>query len=308
MKNHFSLILVIITIFCKNLLYAQGCSDAGGCSIQSMHSAKKSDSTYKNALSIGYGVGMGIQKTLIHTTMLEWQHTFNDKISFQAKLPLLITQGDLGTYTGLGDILISLSYRKKIDNQFSYTFSIGSKLATSNSNLKNSDGLSLPMVYQTSLGTYDLIYSLGLNYNSWLLGIGFQQVVSHNNKNNYNDSLWTPESLGSSFPQSNQLKRGNDLIIRFEKSFEIKRFSPNLGLLYLYRFKGDGYLSRTSNEYLIDPGTKGSTLNIYLGSKYSFSKKSTLEFIYAQPVVNRTVSADGLLRKFVFNLKYTYQF
>lgn len=308
MKHYFLITLLFCAFLVQKKVYAQGCSDAGGCSIQSMKSAGQTDTTYKNNLAIGYGVGMGIKKTMVHTALVEWDHAFCKTFSLQVKLPLLITQGDLGTYTGLGDLLLSLNYGKKLNDDLKLNFSLGGKIATSNSNMKNADGLALPMVYQTSLGTYDLIYSLGLNYKTWLLGIGFQQVIHHNNQNNYNDTLWTSGSVGASFPQSHELKRGNDLIVRFEKKFEIKKLEPVLGLLYLNRFKGDGYLSRTTNEYIYDPGTKGSTLNIYLGSKYKLNDKNAIDFVYTQPVVFRTVSADGLLRKFVFNLKYTYQF
>jgi hypothetical protein len=310
MKKIF-LLSLMITLHVSET-YAQGCSDAGGCSIQSMQSKIKSDKVedtlFKNSISLGYGFGLGIKSTKIHNLTLEWQHHFNPTFSMQLRVPYVITQGTLGTYNKLGDFLLAFNYSKKMKEDWTLSLSLGGKLATNQANIKNIDGYSLPMVYQTSLGTFDLIYSVGLSYKTWLLGVAFQQVIHHSNKNNYNDTLWVAEPEGATFPQSNQLKRGNDFIVRFEKKFLLHSFTPMVGVLYLNRLKGDAYLSRYTNEYIIDPGTKGSTLNIYLGTSYAINSKNNLEFLYAQPVINRTVSADGLLRKFVFNLKYTYQF
>ena len=139
------------------------------------------------------------------------------------------------------------------------------------------------------------------------MGVGYQQVLVHNNKNTYLPDYWVTLPKGSAYDPSNQLRRGNDFMVRLEYRPKIKSFQPFIGMLWLYRLKGDSYLN-AQQERITPSGSKGTTLNGIAGVAWDISSNSTIELSYAQPFINRTVGADGLLRSKVVHLSYSYSF
>jgi hypothetical protein len=309
MKRLFLLILLISTSY--QYVNAQGCSDAGGCSVGGLQPQNRMDSSKStpNVLKAGYTLGFAKRNTMIHQWYGEWQHTWKDKWTFQFKVPFQVASGELGNQWALSDVITSITHNAKINNVSSFKTTLGFRLPTGRASIASSeyDSLDLPMVYQGSLGTFDLILNATYRHKAWLVGVGYQQVLIHNNKNNYLPTDWMALSKGSAYDASNQLRRGNDLMFRLEYRPKLKSIQPFIGMLCLYRLKGDSYLN-APQERITPAGSKGTTLNGVFGLAWNISNQSIIELTYAQPFINRTVGADGLLRSKVVHLSYSYLF
>ncbi len=168
---------------------------------------------------------------------------------------------------------------------------------------------------------------MGLIYKGWNFNFGVQIPLYDDNQNAYQnitnisgilDSIQGQFNLGVTakvkFPSewgkyfnSNQLKRGPDVLIRAEKNFRIKKFDLSPGLLGIYRISGDKYTPLTGTETKI-AGSEGLTLNITGGIKYRVTNHIVIDWLMGFPVVVRKYRADGLTRHFATSLGVTYKF
>jgi hypothetical protein len=97
--------------------------------------------------------------------------------------------GNLGTAFGPGDIYLSASKSKLLKGNWNLTSTLGVKIPLSQSNISEA-GMPLPIQYQSSLGTFDVIAGLTFSDKQWQFSVGYQQPLSGENKNSY-----LPESL-----------------------------------------------------------------------------------------------------------------
>lgn len=79
----------------------------------------------------------------------------------QLKVPYLSVSGNLGSTSGLGDPALTASYAFIKKDEERLDGLVGVKVPSGDANTRSA-GLSLPMPYQTSLGTTDLL--LGITY------------------------------------------------------------------------------------------------------------------------------------------------
>ena len=163
------LLLFLLLIAFHNQARSQGCSDAGFCTIGSLQPQLLSDTAFKNTFKLSLSYGQGEQGVTIFQTIPEFEFRFFKNNSVQLKVPYYFINGNLGKVSGVGDISISTTQTLVKTNKMKFNITFGAKIATGKSN-SEINNLPLPMPYQTSLGTHDIILGTSLQYNSWNFG------------------------------------------------------------------------------------------------------------------------------------------
>jgi hypothetical protein len=312
LRNTFILLLATFITFHG---YSQGCSDAGFCTMGAM----KPDQPFNRKISLrlrsvelGFYRGKTTLTPLIYVATADFNFSLNSKNSFQVKVPFQAVKGQLGNTNGIGDL--SLSYTRNIlsADWYDVNFSVGTKIATNDASLQY-EGRPLPMYYQTSLGTYDFIAGVSFLSRNLLFAAGIQHPFNRNN----NQFMWK-KWIGSdqdityvqNYPNSNQLKRGTDIMLRAEYNFRFSRFNAALGALPIFRINEDEYIIPATGENIKISGSAGPVVTLLATMGYSFNVQSGVKLLYGLKVIGRKLETnpDGLSRKNVLSLSYYYRF
>jgi hypothetical protein len=290
-------------MFVSNKLSAQGCSDAGFCTMVNNNKPSNTDSTKKiveHKLGLVYGLGEGATNTI----SLYYSISINLKknIVWNNKLTSQSAFGDLGSAINLGDFLssINLSILSKNKNS-KLNFIAGAKFPLSNSDAKDK-GLVLPMPYQSSLGTTDLIGGVNYNYKKIFVQAAMQLPVINSNNNTYLQKF-TADTVYSS---TNKFERKADVLLRLGYMIHSKHkwnFTPNI--LAIYHVSNDSYVNSKS-EKIVLKGSQGLTLNFNLLIAHKINKKNAFEISVAAPFVVRKIRPDGLTRALSIGVEYQF--
>lgn len=281
---------------------AQGCSDAGICSIN--HGFQPDEKQHKNTVEIATIFGSGESDVKYFSPYISYTKRFNDKFSFTSKVTFSTANGSFGTRSQFSDAFLIGNYTYKEKNNKQWSTLLGLKFPFTASNLKI-NGYSLPLDYQTSLGTIDLFLGTNLHYKKWDFNGAIQIPIINWNKNSY-----FKEFAGTDdFPSTNLFERKSDALLRATYSIKTPNnkfiFKPNV--LFIYHFGEDSFENIFGNRESIN-GSDGLTINGNLIINYRVSKQSSLEFSLATPFVVRDIRPDGLTRKLVAGILYQYSF
>lgn len=309
-----SAIVISTLVFSAQFVYSQGCSDAGLCSIDGGHSPMDTTAEKSNInLSLSNSIGIGDNSVLINSTGVSISYRADD-FTLSAGVPFVITSGDLGSTSGLGDVLLTLGTNLYSDDDISWNATFGGKIATNNADLKNSDGLPMPMVNQTSQGTNDLIFLTSLRSGSWQLTTGVQTPMNRN-ENSFDNDISNIRLDGqykdyyneiSEYEPSNKFKRGSDIMLKLEKFFELNEDLKLMGgVLPVYRLSNSVYEERRTGNDIEINDSDGLTINIIGSMDYRVSDVSSFKLNLGFPVLTRTVRADGLTRALVATISYS---
>jgi hypothetical protein len=296
--------LLLLSVFADNS-FAQGCSDAGFCSLGALKGVN-THAAEKRRIDIGSNIGTGEEGTLTINPYLQYTQELGRHFSISGKVTATYANGFLGNNFGIGDFYGTVTYKTNDDNAASnFRILAGIKIPFNSSNQKNNAGSALPLDYQSSLGTYDAI--LGINYilhKHWEFNTGLQVPVIHNNKNTFFPYEYS-DKRAESFAPTNFFKRKFDLLLRTGYYLNTgKGFTIKPGLLAIYHVGNDTYEDQFGKRASIN-GSKGLTLNGTITVGKQFNNKTSLEFIAATPFIVRDVRADGLTRSFVANVQYS---
>ncbi|WP_245970371.1 hypothetical protein [Pseudochryseolinea flava] len=246
---------------------------------------------------------------VVYVATADLNFSLNAKTSLQVKLPYQAVTGTLAETSGLGDISLCVTRAIHSNEKFDVNLSLGSKIPTNNSD-KDIDGRPLPMYYQTSLGTYDLIAGISLITRRWLIATGIQHPFNENG----NEFLWSaweggPNSVAyiQKYANAKHLKRGTDVMLRVERNFRFSRLNFTLGLLPIYRITKDE-IQLGNGERVKPDGTTGLALSGILTTGYNFNVRSGVKLLLGHKIVQRDFNPDGLTREFVSSLSYVYRF
>ncbi|MCP9753529.1 DoxX family protein [Ferruginibacter sp. HRS2-29] len=304
---------VAILFFCSLLpahkIMAQGCSDAGFCTIGHLNQQQTDNENKRHQkISLLLSAGVGDESVFVFTPGLQYDNQFNKKWALQAKITANSANGDLGSAAGLGDIFLSGIYSLPSKNNWQLSFTAGTKLPLNQSDLKQ-DGRSLPMQYQSSLGTIDLITGITITNNQWQFAAGWQQPLTGRNKNHFLPAYWASETADKYIP-SNDLNRRADVLLRAGYHFKLNtKFSFNAGLLGICHLGEDTYIDgNISNKPIAIKGSGGLTLNATALASYQLNDKITLSLTGAVPFIVRDVRPDGLTREFVVSPEISFNF
>lgn len=291
-------IICVCVIFNQKSL-AQGCSDAGFCTMNGLRANhQKADSnTYRSWLKFGTSFGLADYSISALGNYLEYSYKSNNKLSASIRI---ISLGHIGNgikVWDLGDILLSSSYQ--INHDFSVSLGIKTPLTKGNKIYKN---MPLPMDYQASLGTYDIILGLAYQYKKFSINAGLQYPLVQND----NTFLQSEVASISHIPPTNRFMRAPDVLLRLSYPFNLSsKFSLTPSILPIYHLYNDQYLDRNNLKHKIQ-GSQGLTLNLNLYLNYNINPKHKIQLSIGAPVIVRKVRPDGLTRHFIANLEYSF--
>ena len=282
--------------------YPQGCSDAGLCSMGDLDGQGLSNENKDNT-QVSYIFGLGEQESLINTILFEQRfHVFDKRGQIFLQLPFHYIYGNLGQTYGVGDINLGFNYTYLRKKDFSASFMVASKLPPNDAN-KTIDGKGAPMVYQTSLGTYDLALGANVFYKKWQFGFGYLKPFG-SNKNQFLHADWPDNEDALEYIEMEDLHRGDDAMLRVNRFFYTDKSRYNAGLLALYRLQKDK-ITQNGQTVILDH-SDGLTLNINLGYNKLLKNKDAITLSVAVPIIVREVRVDGLTRTFVVMLTYAF--
>ena len=299
-------LLLSITAFFTLLSYlanAQGCSDAGFCTINSFKPNNSSNLIEtKNQFKVGVSFGKADYSILVFGSYVEYNRQLNNNFSIDAKVTSVAQNGNNVSSFGLSDIYLNANY--KISEKVKFAF--GAKIPLADGN-KIKDNLSLPMDYQSSLGTVDLILGLGYDLNKIQLVAALQQPLTQNN-NGFMSEKYPSSSKLSSFQSTNKFKRSGDFLLRVSYPITLNnklKLTPSL--LPIYHLANDKYTDALGSEKEIT-GSQGLTFNGNVYFDYEMNTNSAIQLNLGVPFVVRTKKPDGLTRSFVINVEYRVKF
>lgn len=309
MKINILVFLSLACILSANQLNAQGCSDAGFCTIGNMNQhSNEFASVKKQKLSLILSNGIGDENVFVFTPGIQYDNKLNQHWAIQAKLTGNYANGNLGNATGLGDLFLSSTYTLTKKNNWETSFLLGTKLPLNNSDIKTGNK-PLPMQYQSSLGTIDLLAGITVSNNKWLFASAIQQPVSGTNRNTFLPAYWNT-AAASKYPPTNTFKRKGDVLLRAGYSLIANnKLNLNVGLLGIYHLGEDTYINgNISNKPISLTGSDGLTLNGTAVFRYKVNDKFALGLTAGAPFIVRDIRPDGLTRKFVVSPEIIFNF
>jgi hypothetical protein len=289
--------------FLTSYSYGQGCSDAGFCTIDSFKpESGDSVASMNNQLKVGAFYGSADNSIAVYGSYFEYNRQINDKFGFDVKLTSIAQNGNDISVFGLSDVFLSAKYKtaKKVN------FTFGTKIPLSNAD-RSKDNLPLPMDYQASLGTVDIILGIGYTFKNIQLVAAIQQPVTQNS-NEFLSSLYPEDSELSKFQSTNKFKRSGDVLLRVSYPISVnKKLKLTPSILPIYHLANDKYTDEAGVEKEII-GSEGLTLNGNVYIDYQINQTNSIQVNMAMPFIVRDVRPDGLTRSFVANLEYRIRF
>ncbi len=227
MKTVKILALLIVQVFFYSQGKSQGCSDAGFCTMGAMKPDQAFNKKVKlklRSIELSYYQGQTTLTPVVTVINLDAGFSITKNLSGQIKLPYYSVKGNFDNTSSIGDISISLTQRLIDTENFDLSATIGAKIPTNDSDIKSSgkkvpgtEGLVLPMYYQTSLGSYDFVVGASLISSKWLIATGVQMALTANNNTWWADEwvgLYPSEGYLRQYDDANKLKRGTDVMLR----------------------------------------------------------------------------------------------
>ncbi|GAB4022565.1 carbohydrate-binding protein [Spirosoma koreense] len=305
--NYRTTIYLALVLLLLNRLpgYAQGCSDAGFCTIGALkqHGATNNQG---QKITLLLPIGLGDEAVFVFAPGIQYDNQLSARWAVQAKLTGNYASGNLGTAAGPGDVILSGTFTFPAKAKWATSLTLGTKLPLNQGNLK-AGGQPLPMQYQSSLGTVDLITGLSVSNSRWQFSAGWQQPLTGANGNTFLPGS-SPKPEAPAYPPSNQFNRKADVLVRAAYTWAINdRLSLNGGLLGIYHVGEDTYVNTIGNSLSIS-GSQGLTLNATLAGWWTVSSKMRLGFTAGTPLLTREVRPDGLTRSIVFAPEISWLF
>lgn len=307
MKRIGTLSLIIFFIVKAN---AQGCSDAGVCTLHSIKNnaeGHESKDGKKNDVSVGFAFGKGERSTNNYTGYLEYTRIITIRTSVTGKLGYSFVTGELAKTNGLTDLFLSINHAFDIKSKWQKSFVVGLKLPFDGADIVES-GINLPMPYQTSLGTIDLVLALNYNRKSFGATLALQQPLKARNENKFLPGDYPAIPITLKYWPTNEFERKGDLVGRISYSFKTgERFSVRPSFLGIYHLANDTYADDDGDRRPIYNST-GLTLNGNVFFDYRLKNGNCFELSLGTPFIVRDQRPDGLTRSFVANLEYQFRF
>jgi len=303
------LLLIFLSVIAIQHLKAQGCSDAGFCSLGILKpNIPGVSEDHQSQFAVVLANGIGDEDVFVSTLSLQYGHRFNKNWNLEAKLTANYATGELGDVTNAGDLFISSNYNLTKKKRWNTSFLASFKIPLNMANAKSGQ-LPLPMQYQSSLGTFDAILGVSLTEKHWVLTAAWQQPLSGTNGNTFLPAYWT-NGKADKYPPSNDFNRKADLLLRTGYKFRSgENWNFQLGLLGIYHLGKDSYIDgNISNKPIAIDGSEGLTLNGTASVWFKLNKRFTVGVTTGAPFVVRDVRPDGLTRKFVINPELNFSF
>jgi len=294
-RLNFLLTLLLVIVLDKGL--AQGCSDAGFCTFGNLKH-QESDSIRGSKIQMSFPFGLGDEEVRIFAPSLQFDHQFSSRWAIQTKVTWNHANGNLAAVSGPGDLYLAGIYAAPLPAYWKISAMLGAKAPLNNSSL-GKDGMDLPMVYQSSLGTVDLITGVSFLNRNWVVSFGCQQPISGANGNHFLPDYWdSPEA--AAYPASNEIVRKGDVLMRVSYAREFgTRWLLQGGVLNIYHLGEDTYTRPQSTGRIAIKGSRGLTMNVTGSAWANISPSFKVGITAGIPFVVRDIRPDGLTRSFV---------
>jgi hypothetical protein len=301
MHTRITLLTLIFISARVYLAQAQGCSDAGFCTINSFK-PKTGESAFSHQVKTGVAYGKADFSVSVISGYVEYTRQFSEKFSSDVKFTSLAQSGNSISVFGLSDVYVNANYQASPKIKFT----LGAKIPLQNAS-KNEEDLPLPMDYQSSLGTFDLLAGVGFAIRNIHLVAAWQQPLTQN-KNAFLADEYPPASALSRFPSTRNFKRSGDVLLRISYPLKIsERLQFTASVLPIYHLANDRYTDSQQVESEIE-GSQGLTLNLNAFLDYQLNDKSSVQLNAGFPTVVREARPDGLTRSFIATVEYRVRF
>ncbi len=303
------IILVTVYFFAPCITRSQGCSDAGFCTIGSLKPGHSDfDAAKKQKLSFLLSNGVGDENVYVFTPGIQYDNQLNKRWAIQTRLTGNFASGNLGNATGLGDLILSGVYSPASKNKNRLSFLLATKLPLNNGNLTTANK-PLPMQYQSSLGTVDIIGGVTLACDKWLFAAAIQQPLTGRNRNTFLPVYWGTAAAAKYSP-TNDFDRKGDVLLKADYNLvNTATWMLHVGLLGIYHLGKDTYIDgNISKNPIFLNGSEGLTLNGTFTMQYQTSKSVSLGLSGGIPFLVRDIRPDGLTRKFVIAPEIAFHF
>ncbi|HRD54149.1 MAG TPA: hypothetical protein PKY96_16040, partial [Flavobacteriales bacterium] len=181
------LTLLLAALLINACAQAQGCSDAGVCTAGPLGQvAAQGDSTTKalrHFARLQFSYAVGEQGVAISQAVPEISLGITERWSVQARIPFMLISGNLGQNEGVGDPVITSSYAIMNRDSLRLESLIGVKLPANAADARDAGDRPLPMPYQTSLGTTDLLAGISFRSKRLTIALAYQHVLNDGNEN-----------------------------------------------------------------------------------------------------------------------------
>lgn len=301
-KISYIAIVAVLLILQQAVSHAQGCSDAGICTAPTIRLADTSVLSGDKNNTVTAGIVFGTAQYSVASSGVSVEYVRRlGKLTVSGKVGYSFITGPLASNSGLADAMFTMAY------SFSDRFTpmLGLKVPFNNANEMH-NGLPMPMAYQTSLGTTDLLAGFTYTYRNWGFALAWQQPLVQNNSTFF-ISDYPAGSIDSRYTSTNGFERRADALARVYYNIRFGSkwlFTP--GVLPIYHVGDDSWIDKTGQRKTI-PGSQGLTLNTNVALRYTLGDKSYLRFTAGAPVLARKVRPEGLT-KFGLIVEYIARF
>ena len=279
-RRSFKILLIFILSLTTYYANAQGCSDAGFCTINSIKPNSSDTVTEStNQVKVGVSLGSADNSISIFGNYIEYNRQVTNSFGIDAKITSLSQSGNGISNFGISDIYLTGNYKV-------------------NEKLKLILGTKIP---------FDLIFGAGYEIKKIQLVLAYQQPMSQN-KNEFIAENYPVNSKIREFQTTNKFKRSSDVLLRVSYPVKLgEKFRITSSLLPIYHLSNDKYTNNLGIENEIK-GSQGLTLNGNAYLDYEINNKNALQLNVGMPFVVRDARPDGLTRSFVVNLEYKVKF
>ena len=293
--------LIGIVVIQPSVSRAQGCSDGGLCTIAELEPGIDKDlSGVPIRLNAGVSYGSGQFGLQVITPTVGVSMQFREAFGLDVKLTANSIVGELGSNSGLGDLYSTLSWHPAGFGKGASLF-VGLKQPLTGSDAQ-SKGYPLPMDYQTTLGTKDLLAGASWKVDRYEVGIGWQRSLQDHNDNTFIRGP-LPDIEAKKYPTTYHYSRSGDLLLRVSATYPLldERFHLTPSLLPIFHYEEDSHSQPNAATTTLD-GSKGWTVNLNFYGSWKWTDKTTVGASFGAPMLARSSRPDGLTREFVLGL------
>ena len=247
-------------------------SDAGISSIESALHDRKHQSINFDYI---YGASGGNDDLTFSTYRLSADIDLFTGTKIWGSLPLVMTEGPLGGVSGIGDLILVINQKLFTIGGAGAFIDFGTRLATGT---QNAD--SLPLAYQTGLGSNDLMFGVSVVSDNINVGVGYQL------------------NGGRAANELTQLKRGDDFIVRGGYMHRGESFDFGGELLAIKKLEEQSIFDHVDSLFKSIPESDGFQLNALLKARWNIANSFALTGSFGFPLLERKVNIDGLKRAY----------
>ena len=278
-------------------VFGQGCSDAGACTIPGFLPGKE-DKNSPFQLDFRASLEGSEPGALIISPQLWLHFKPSDKFRADVKLPLwFVNDPNLGDVAAFSDPIVSFTWNVfKKEEIKSIDVIAGMRIGVNNANIMGEFG-DLPMDYQSSLGTTDIIVGGKYSYKGLSASLALQVPVWQYNMNQ--DVVQRYVTWYEDFESFLlEYERKGDLVIRVDHKWKLNNWFLQVGLLPIYHLANDKIVSRQNTGEVVIEGSQGLTVNIPFSAFYRLNQW-TFGIQGGFPILVRDERPDGLTRRYV---------